>query len=128
MRNYLVLALWVSQFGSAPAVMRGDDLALFGAKIYLSPEGVPIDDGSILIRDGKIQAVGPSRSVSIPTGTMQLDCRNLTVTAGFWNSHVHILTPALLDAKRSSASQLTEELEKMFSRWGFTTVFDISSV
>jgi imidazolonepropionase-like amidohydrolase len=50
------------------------------------------------------------------------------VTAGFWNSHVHILTPGLLHARDASAKELDEQLDMMFNRWGFTTVFDISSV
>jgi imidazolonepropionase-like amidohydrolase len=120
--------LWVALLAAAPVSLPGDDLALVGAKIYRSPEKAPIDNGSILIHGGKIQALGPARSVRIPAGATQIDCKNLTVTAGFWNSHVHVLTPALLHAKQSSAAELTAELEKMFNRWGFTNVFDIGSV
>jgi imidazolonepropionase-like amidohydrolase len=57
-----------------------------------------------------------------------IDCKGLTVTAGFWNSHVHILTPGLLHARDASVKELDEQLNMMFNRWGFTTVFDISSV
>jgi hypothetical protein len=48
--------------------------------------------------------------------------------AGFWNSHVHIMTPGLLQAERLSSEQIASQLEEMFTRWGFTTVFDIASV
>ena len=50
------------------------------------------------------------------------------MTAGFWNNHVHILTPALLHMRHAGAKELNEQLDTMFNRWGFTTVFDISSV
>jgi imidazolonepropionase-like amidohydrolase len=60
--------------------------------------------------------------------TTVLDCHGLVVTAGFWNSHVHILTPALLHADGLSSEQITSQLQEMFTRWGFTTVFDIASV
>jgi imidazolonepropionase-like amidohydrolase len=50
------------------------------------------------------------------------------VTAGFWNSHVHILLPGLLHAEKLSSQQITSQLEEMLTRWGFTTVFDIASV
>ena len=120
--------MWVALLAAAPAALFGDDIALVGAKIYLSPEEAPIDNSSILIHDGKIQALGPARSLHIPAGTSQLDCRNLVITAGFWNSHVHILTPALLHAKQSGTAELTAELDEMFNRWGFTYVFDIGSV
>jgi imidazolonepropionase-like amidohydrolase len=48
--------------------------------------------------------------------------------AGFWNSHVHIMTPDLLHAERLSSEQVSSQLEEMLTRWGFTTVFDIASV
>lgn len=104
------------------------DLALVGAKIYLSPLEQPIEQGSILIRDGWINAVGPSSTVKIPRGTLTIDCTGLTITAGFWNSHIHLILPGLLHAQKLSSEQLTSQLEEMLTRWGFTSVFDIASV
>jgi hypothetical protein len=52
----------------------------------------------------------------------------MTITAGFWNSHVHILPPQLLHAEQSSSAALTSQLNDMFTRWGFTTVFDVASI
>ncbi len=52
----------------------------------------------------------------------------MAITAGFWNSHVHILPPELLHAERTPAPALTAQLQTMFTRWGFTTVFDLGSV
>ena len=104
------------------------DLALTGAKIYTSPTDPPIGNGSIVIRDGLIVAVGPSSTVKIPDSAIVIDCRGMVVTAGFWNSHVHILAPALLHIQDSDAKALNQALDAMFNRWGFTTVYDISSV
>jgi imidazolonepropionase-like amidohydrolase len=104
------------------------DLALIGAKIYLSPAEQPIKRGSILIHDGRIVAVGPSVSIKVPRGTPVIDCAGLTVTAGFWNSHVHLIVSGLLHAEKLSSEQLTSQLEGILTRWGFTTVFDIASV
>jgi imidazolonepropionase-like amidohydrolase len=104
------------------------DLALVGAKIYRSPTEQPIEHGSILVRDGRINAVGPSSAVKIPRGTPTIDCTGLTITAGFWNSHVHLILPGLLQAEKLSSEQLTSQLEEMLTRWGFTSAFDIASV
>src|SRR5262249_1443229 len=101
-------------------------LALVGAKIYPSPTASPISDGTILIRDERIYALGPK--IKQPRAATVLDCRGLAVTAGFWNSHVHSLTPGLPHAEKRSGEQLTSQLEKMLTSWGFTTVFDIASV
>ena len=107
---------------------RANDLVLFGAKIYLSPTESPIESGSILIHDGRILSVGPAAAIKIPPNATVIDCKGLVVTAGFWNSHVHILTPGLLHAEKLSSEQLSSQLEEMLTRWGFTTVFDIASV
>jgi imidazolonepropionase-like amidohydrolase len=107
---------------------RASDLALVGAKIYPSPTEQAIEESSILVHDGQIVAVGPSAAVKVPRGAAVIDCKGLVVTAGFWNSHVHILTPGLLHAEKLSSQQITSQLEEMLTRWGFTTVFDIASV
>jgi imidazolonepropionase-like amidohydrolase len=106
----------------------GKAVALAGAKIYPSPTEPPIENGAILIHDGRILAVGPSASIKIPPHAIVIDCKGLVVTAGFWNSHVHILTAGLLHAEKLSSEQITSQLQEMLTRWGFTTVFDIASV
>jgi imidazolonepropionase-like amidohydrolase len=112
----------------ACGLARASDLALVGAKIYPSPTERPIENGAILIHDGRILAVGPSPTIKIPRAAKVVDCKGLVVTAGFWNSHVHIMTPGLLHAEKLSSEQIASQLEEMLTRWGFTTVFDIASV
>ncbi len=104
------------------------DLALIGAKIYPSPIEPPIENGAILVHEGRILAVGPSATIKVPPDATVIDCKGLVVTAGFWNSHVHILTPGLLHAEKLSSEQITSQLQEMLTRWGFTTIFDIASV
>jgi imidazolonepropionase-like amidohydrolase len=102
------------------------DLAIVNARIYPAPDAVPIDHGTVLIHAGKITAVSGS-SVRIPVGADTIDAGGAVVTAGFWNSHVHILTPTLLHAQDHSAEDISRELQALFTRWGFTTVFDLAS-
>jgi imidazolonepropionase-like amidohydrolase len=122
------LALLLSVVCIASNVARAVDLALTGAKIYTSPTDPPIENGSIVMRDGLILSVGPSSTIKIPHSATVIDCKGLVVTAGFWNSHVHILAPPLLHVQDSDAKQLDQALDTMFNRWGFTTVFDLASV
>jgi imidazolonepropionase-like amidohydrolase len=104
------------------------DLALVHAKIYPSPTDPPIENGSILVHKGRILAVGPTATIKVPRHATVINCQGLVVTAGFWNSHVHILMPGLLRAEKLSSQQITSQLQEMLTRWGFTTVFDIASV
>jgi imidazolonepropionase-like amidohydrolase len=126
MRTLLTLLLTILCAG--PSVARAADLALTGAKIYTSPTDSPIQNGAIVVHDGIIGSVGTSSAIKIPPSAKVIDCKGLVVTAGFWNSHVHILDPSLLHVHDMDAGQLDEHLDAMFNRWGFTTVFDIASV
>ena len=103
-------------------------LAIVGARIYPAPSAAPIDHGVVVIRDGRIVAVGTTGALKVPAGASVIDARGKVVTAGFWNSHVHILTHDLLHADQRPAAELSHSLEQMLTRWGFTTVFDIASV
>ena len=128
MRIRLALLLSVIIIFATSGAARAADLALTGAKIYSSPTDPPVENGSIVIRGGLILSVGPSSAVKIPRSATVIDCKGLVVTAGFWNSHVHILSPALLHVQDSSEKELDRQLDAMFNRWGFTSVFDIASV
>jgi imidazolonepropionase-like amidohydrolase len=128
MRIRFVLPVAVLSLLFACDLSCASDLALIGAKIYPSPTEQAIDNGSILVHDGRIVAVGSSAAIKVPRDATVIDCKGLVVTAGFWNSHVHILTPGLLHAEKLSSQQITSQLEEMLTRWGFTTVFDIASV
>src|SRR5215472_646884 len=121
----ILLLIWAL---FACEITHAQDLALIGAKIYPSPSGSAIESGTVLVQGGRISVVGPSPTVRIPKGTTVLDCKGLVVTAGFWNSHVHILTPGLLHAEKLPPEQITKQLDEMLTRWGFTAVFDIASV
>lgn len=125
-RSICLTLLLCALFGCGPG--RTSDLALVGAKIYPSPTEQAIEDGTILVHEGRISAVGPGDDVKVPSNAMVIDCNGLVVTAGFWNSHVHVLTPELLHADKLSARQLNLQLQEMLTRWGFTTVFDVASV
>jgi imidazolonepropionase-like amidohydrolase len=113
-----------------PAAGAGDaDLALVGAKIYTSPDEAPIADGTVVLHEGKIVAVGKRREISIPAGAKTLDCKSKFVTAGFQNSHVHFDEPdKWIGAANIPAKTLTERMTSMLTRWGFTTVVDTGSL
>src|SRR5579872_6485403 len=103
-------------------------LALHGGTIYISPGDEPIRDGVVLIHDGKIAAVGTRATVPVPAGTPSLDCSGATVTAGFWNSHVHFFERKWANAGAIPAAELGRQLQEFLTRYGFTSAFDLSSV
>jgi imidazolonepropionase-like amidohydrolase len=124
----LVTTLALSRVHSAAALDDGGTtIAFVGAKIYTSPSDPPIQDGTILIRGGKIAAVGKSASVVIPANTPQLTYTNRVIVAGFQNSHVHFTEPKWADAESQPSAKFHGQLSDMLTRYGFTTVVDTGS-
>jgi imidazolonepropionase-like amidohydrolase len=126
----LVIGLAVGAHASArtsSATPRQTELAIVGARIYPTPDGAPIDDGVVLVRNGRIDRVGSRGQVAVPRSARVIDAHGSVVTAGFWNSHIHLMTPDLLGAATAEPRKLQAGLEAMLTRWGFTTVFDIAS-
>jgi len=104
-----------------------DTWLLTGARIYASPDESAIDDGAVLVRKGRIGAVGPRREVSAPGAAADKQCSGGFVTAGFQNSHVHFIGEQWKDAGRKPVAQLSRSMAEMLTRFGYTTVVDIAS-
>ena len=64
-------------------------LALTGAHI-IPIVGQPIENGTLLVQHGKILAVGPAGSVSVPDGAVVQDARGKVIMPGLIDSHSHI--------------------------------------
>jgi imidazolonepropionase-like amidohydrolase len=100
-------------------------LAIRNAKVYSSPDSPPIAQGTVLVRGGRIIAVG--QGVSIPPGTQVIPGEGRVVTAGFWNAHVHFTEPKWRSVARNDPAVLNAQLREMVTSRGFTTVVDTGS-
>ena len=125
-----IAAVWAIEYyprlGSHPPLkLAQGTLAIEHARIYISPTDPPIDDGTILIRNGLIAAVGPQ--VNVPADATIIPCNHCIVTAGFWNMHVHFTEPKWSFANWKSAATLNPQLADMLLSRGFTTVADLGS-
>lgn len=97
--------------------------ALKGARLYVAPDAKPIENGVVLVRDGKIAAVGGG-DVPIPERTPVSVCSGGIVMAGFQNSHVHFISEEFANARDQSPASLENALTSMLTRYGYTTVVD----
>ena len=124
-------AVWLVEFyprhGSHPPLrLAKGTLAIQHARIYISPTDPPIEDGTVLVRDGVIVGVG--QQVVVPPHAQTVPCDQCIVTAGFWNTHVHFTQPEKWSmAQWKSAGTLNPQLADMFLSRGFTTVIDLGS-
>src|SRR4029079_18862496 len=49
------------------------------------------ENGVVVIRGNKIEAVGPAASVALPAGARTIDVNGMTVLPGLWESHGHLM-------------------------------------
>jgi len=103
----------------------GPRLAIRGARILPSPDAAPIERGTIVVDRGRIVAAGTD--VTVPSTAQVIPGEGTTVTAGFWNCHVHFTEAKWGSARRKPASVLEGHLREMCSSRGFTTVVDVGS-
>lgn len=73
-----------------PADKPAGIVALTGARIVtMNPTDEVIDNGTIVIRDNRITAVGTASAVNIPAGAQRLDIGGRTVLPGLIDVHAH---------------------------------------
>src|SRR5438445_10541768 len=82
----LVLCLWLW-----PASASAQVVFVKAGRVVDTDGGTVQSDQNILIRDGKIEAVG--KSLAIPAGAKVVDLTNMTVLAGLIDRHTHEADP-----------------------------------
>ena len=93
----------------APASSSSRDIAIVGGKV-LTMAGPTLESGTVLIRDGKIAAVGTD--VEIPPGVEVIDAKGLTVTPGLINAGT---TVGLAEIGAVAATRDERELQEINS-------------
>jgi imidazolonepropionase-like amidohydrolase len=68
----------------------GQTIAFRGAHVIDGTGGAPIDNATIVIRDGRIVAIGPSAGTAIPSGAEVIDYTGKTIIPGLISDHSHV--------------------------------------
>lgn len=113
--------------GGAPPPPAENVTALVGGRVLATPAAAAIPDGAVVIANGVITAVGRRAEVAVPPGARVIDCAGGTVTAGFWNSHVHFTGSPFQGVDTAPASQLADALRAMLTSYGFVHAVDTGS-
>ncbi|MCH6546989.1 MAG: hypothetical protein IH798_00960 [Gemmatimonadetes bacterium] len=69
---------------------QGPATAFVGATIIDGTGAAPIETGVILVRAGRIEAVGPAGSIDLPNDGERVDVSGKTIIPGLINTHGHI--------------------------------------
>jgi imidazolonepropionase-like amidohydrolase len=109
-----------------PATPPTGEKAFVGATILDGTGAVPIANGVLLVKDGKIQAVGPAAQVPVPAGAERIDVSGRTLMPGIVNAHGHVgSTVGLKSAPEFYTEENVARQLGLYARYGVTTVVSL---
>jgi imidazolonepropionase-like amidohydrolase len=111
----VVLLLTALSCGTATAPFRvpgTTPLALVGASVLPMTTDTNLREQTIVIRDGKIVALGPSGSTEVPSDARVIDLHGKFVMPGLVDMHVH-------NAVRDAALYVPAGITTVRNMWGF---------
>ncbi len=106
----------------------GETWAIEHARLIPSVTGAVVEDATVVLRDGKVKALGPSASVRVPDGARRVDGTGGTVLPGYWNVHVHFTDQRFKGAAQQTDATLGKACREMLTSRGFTSVVDLGSM
>src|SRR5689334_18844861 len=98
--------------------------AFTGATLIDGSGKAPVADAVLIVRDGKVEAAGPAKSVKVPKGAQVVNLAGKTVIPGLVAAHVHVS-----DVNGLKPAAYTEENTQrqlgVFARYGITTLWSL---
>jgi imidazolonepropionase-like amidohydrolase len=104
-------ALLAAAAASLPAQQPASVKAFTGMRLIDGTDRAPIDNATIVVRDGRIVSAGPSANVTVPSGAERIALTGKTVIPGLINAHGHVNDP--------------DRDLKVYAAYGVTTVFSL---
>ena len=96
-------------------LLKNGTYAMAGATIVDGTGRPPIQDGVVLVRDGRIAEVGPRASVTVPADVPSVAVDGKTIIPGLWDMHTHVTqiewAPVYLAAGVTTVRDMGNEFE-----------------
>jgi imidazolonepropionase-like amidohydrolase len=99
-------------------------IALTGARVIDGTGKAPLGQATVVIRNGRIEAVGAPAAVNIPAGATRIDMSGKTIMPGMINAHAH------LNVDRELKMPVRDELVlrlRTYAEYGVTSAVSLGS-
>ncbi|MBM4186348.1 MAG: amidohydrolase family protein [Gemmatimonadetes bacterium] len=108
-------------------LVEAQTVAVTGGTVIDATGRPPIADGVVVLKDGRITAVGPAASTTVPQGATRIDARGKYVIPGLMDSNLHLflnLDTETLVKYEDRYHEIVVEAAQIALKTGQTTVFD----
>jgi imidazolonepropionase-like amidohydrolase len=119
----VVLAAFFFQRPLAQAPAAGV-IALTGARVIDGTGRAPLGQATLIIRNGRIEAVGAPAAVTVPAGATRVDMAGKTLMPGMINAHAHLNIDS--EVKMPVRDQLVQRL-RTYAEYGVTSAVSLGS-
>jgi len=126
MKPTVILTALVLAAVAAPAAAQQSTIVT-GATIIDGNGGPPIQDGALLVTDGRIAAVGRKADVPRPAGAREINAAGKYVIPGLMDANIHLILNTSIEFNARYEGRwedLIEEAAQVALYNGVTTVFD----
>ncbi len=108
---FVLLFVWLVAGTLCKAVLAQEKaIALKGGRLLTITHGV-IENGVIVMQGGKITAVGPAGSTSVPSGAQEVDASGMTIYPGLIDSETNLgLTEISQEQSTNDLIELSDEI------------------
>ena len=101
-----------------------DPKAFVGFRLVDVDRGAVVEDAAMVVRGGRIEAIGRRRSVTLPAVVAPVDLKGAYVIPGLISTHVHV-SDVDGDRPRAYTAVNTTRQLRVFARYGVTTVLSL---
>jgi imidazolonepropionase-like amidohydrolase len=120
------LTLAVAAIPQIHAPAFAQTLVLRGARVIDGTGANPLDNAAIVIRDGRIAAVGPAASTTAPAGAELVDYTGKTIIPGLISGHSHVgIFVGLKAAPENYNREAILRQLKQLEAYGVTTLMSL---
>ena len=108
----------------APPVEPDGSKAFVGATLFDGTGADVVENAVIVVRDGRIEAVGSADAVTIPEGAERIDVAGKTIVPGLVNAHGHVSDVIGLEGGHYTRENVLRQLG-LYARYGVTSVHSL---
>ena len=122
----VVITIFCSGTAWSDSERTKDSHAFIGARVIDGTGSAPIENATIIVRNGRFEAVGPSEIIEVPDDATIIKVPGKTIVPGLVNAHGHISDVKGLESNPEyyTTDHLLDQL-RLYARYGVTTIFSL---